>query len=236
MGIRIVLVEVFLVSFPPPLPRHHRVVYILDDFEPHHISDQKSREATDTMRTTLHLLLTLSFFQTLVNGRASVMVIPNSSQFFEYENILVSCNSSSSWEWTPWRNDTDLVKCGSGWGKLSVSTCNITTVKLSEGGVFWCQSKYGDSSNGVNISIVGGPVSLQSPAVPVTEGDNVTLICRTKMADPPSADFYKDGVFIGAESDGQMTLYNFTKSNQGAYKCGVQNKGESPESWVIMEG
>ncbi|XP_033961906.1 neural cell adhesion molecule 2-like isoform X2 [Pseudochaenichthys georgianus] len=174
-------------------------------------------------------------YSTLVNGRASVMVIPNSSQFFEYENILVSCNSSSSWEWTPWRNDTTLVKCGSGWGKLNVSTCNITTVKLSEGGVFWCQSKYGDSSNGVNISIVGGPVSLQSPAVPVTEGDNVTLTCRTKMADAPSADFYKDGVSIGAEDDGHMTLYNFTKSNQGAYKCRVQHTGESPESWVTME-
>ncbi|KAI4796438.1 hypothetical protein KUCAC02_026990 [Chaenocephalus aceratus] len=163
------------------------------------------------------------------------MVIPNSSQFFEYENILVSCNSSSSWEWTPWRNDTTLVKCGSGWGKLNVSTCNVTTVKLSEGGVFWCQSKYGDSSNSVNISIVGGPVSLQSPAVPVTEGDDVTLSCRTKMADAPSADFYKDGVSIGAEDDGHMTLYNFTKSNQGAYKCRVQHTGESPESWVTME-
>ncbi|KAL3050914.1 hypothetical protein OYC64_001233 [Pagothenia borchgrevinki] len=191
------------------------------------------------MRTTLHLLLTLSFFQTLVNGRASVMVIPNSSQFFEYENILVSCNSSSSWEWTPWRNDTDLVKCGSGWGKLNGSTCEITSVKLSEGGVFWCQSKYGDSSNGVNISIVGGPVSLQSPAVPVTEGDNVTLICRKRKADNLPVEFFKDGlkinVSIDAEDAGHMTLYNFTKSNQGAYKCRVQNKGESPESWIIME-
>ncbi|KAF3837590.1 hypothetical protein F7725_005054 [Dissostichus mawsoni] len=87
---------------------------------------------------------------------------------------------------------------------------------------------------------VRGAVSLQSPAVPVTEGDNVTLICITKKVDNLRAEFYKDGlkinVSIGAEDAGHMTLYNFTKSNQGAYKCRVQNKGESPESWIIMEG
>ncbi|KAF3855496.1 hypothetical protein F7725_016219 [Dissostichus mawsoni] len=53
--------------------------------------------------------------------------------------------------------------------------------------------------------------------LPLMEGDNVTLTCRTKMADPPSADFYKDGVSIRNVSD------------EGLYKCRVQNR-ESPES------
>ncbi|KAK5848061.1 hypothetical protein PBY51_005713 [Eleginops maclovinus] len=182
---------------------------------------------------TLRLLLTLSFFQTSVDCHASVMVIPNRSQFLEYEKILVRCEGSSSWEWTPWRNSTGLMKCGAGWGKKNSSTCEIASVKRSEGGVYWCQSKYGDSSNSVKITIAGGSVSLHSPAIPVTEGDNVTLICETNIVNPQSAQFYKDGFLLG-EAAGHMTLYNFTKSNEGAYKCNI-GRNESPESWITME-
>ncbi|KAF3837597.1 hypothetical protein F7725_005061 [Dissostichus mawsoni] len=64
----------------------------------------------------------------------------------------------------------------------------------------------------------GGSVILQSPVLPVMEGDNVTLTCRTKMADPPSADFYKDGVSIRNESDGHMTLHHVNRSDEGLYK------------------
>ncbi|KAF3855489.1 hypothetical protein F7725_016212 [Dissostichus mawsoni] len=72
-------------------------------------------------------------------------------------------------------------------------------------------------------------VMSASPVLPVMEGDDVTLTCRTKMADPPSADFYKDGVSIRNESDGHMTLHHVNRSDEGLYKCRVQNR-ESPES------
>ncbi|XP_063757024.1 sialoadhesin-like [Eleginops maclovinus] len=63
------------------------------------------------------------------------------------------------------------------------------------------------------------------------EGDDVTLICRTKMAASPlPADFYKDGVSLRTESAGHMTLHHVSRSDEGLYKCRVQNKGESPES------
>ncbi|KAF3855510.1 hypothetical protein F7725_016233 [Dissostichus mawsoni] len=76
---------------------------------------------------------------------------------------------------------------------------------------------------------------LQSPVLPVMEGDDVTLTCRTKMADPPSADFYKDGVSIRNESDGHMTLHHVSRSDEGLYKCRVQNR-ESPESRLSVSG
>ncbi|KAF3855505.1 hypothetical protein F7725_016228, partial [Dissostichus mawsoni] len=76
---------------------------------------------------------------------------------------------------------------------------------------------------------------MQSPVLPVMEGDDVTLICRTKMADPPSADFYKDGVSIRNESDGHMTLHHVSRSDEGLYKCRVQNR-ESPESRLSVSG
>ena len=75
----------------------------------------------------------------------------------------------------------------------------------------------------------GGSVILQSPALPVMEGDDVTLTCRTKMADNLTAEFYKDGVSIRTESDGHMTLLHVNMSDEGLYKCSVQSN-ESPES------
>ncbi|KAI4790557.1 hypothetical protein KUCAC02_034550 [Chaenocephalus aceratus] len=81
----------------------------------------------------------------------------------------------------------------------------------------------------------GGSVILQSPALPVTEGDDVTLTCRTKMADPPSADFYKDGVSIRTGSDGHMTLLHVSRSDEGLYTCRVQGKA-SPESRLSVSG
>ncbi|KAL3050937.1 hypothetical protein OYC64_001252 [Pagothenia borchgrevinki] len=99
-----------------------------------------------------------------------------------------------------------------------------------DSGVYWCESTEGSTSNTITITVSGGSVILQSPVLPVIEGDNVTLTCRTKMADPPSADFYKDGVSIRNESDGHMTLHHVNRSDEGLYKCRVQNKSESPES------
>lgn len=78
---------------------------------------------------------------------------------------------------------------------------------------------------------------LQSPVLPVTEGDDVTLHCRT--SDPTSnltATFYKDGSPIGAEPAGHMTLRPVSRSDEGLYKCHVLSHGESPSSWLFVTG
>nr|XP_033962402.1 high affinity immunoglobulin gamma Fc receptor I-like [Pseudochaenichthys georgianus] len=107
-----------------------------------------------------------------------------------------------------------------------------------DSGEYWCESTGGSTSNTVTITVSGGSggsVILQSPALPVTEGDDVTLTCRTKMADPPSADFYKDGVSIRNGSDGHMTLLHVSRSDEGLYKCSFQGK-ESPWSRLSVSG
>ncbi|CAK6979632.1 high affinity immunoglobulin gamma Fc receptor I-like [Scomber scombrus] len=80
-----------------------------------------------------------------------------------------------------------------------------------------------------------GSVILQSPVLPVMEGDDVTLHCKTKTSNLP-ADFYKDGSLIRTEPAGHMTIYHVSESDEGLYKCNSSSHGESPSSWISVTG
>ncbi|XP_050928774.1 sialoadhesin [Lates calcarifer] len=195
-------------------------------------------QPAETMKATL-LLLLLLIHQASAHSHASVKVVPNKSQFSEYDNILVSCEHFGSGEWTVWRYTTqslELSQCGSGWGILTSSTCEMTSVKPASSGVYWCESKHRQSSNAVSITITGGSVILQSPVLPVMEGHDVTLHCKTKTtpSNLPAA-FYKDGSLIRTEPTGHMTIHHVTKSDEGLYKCNISSDGESPPSWLLMK-
>ncbi|XP_029931552.1 uncharacterized protein LOC115376200 [Myripristis murdjan] len=80
-----------------------------------------------------------------------------------------------------------------------------------------------------------GSVVLESPVLPVTEGSDVTLRCKTKTT--PSnltADFYKNGFLFGNGSTGEMTIHSVSKSDEGFYKCSVSDSGKSPQSWLAV--
>lgn len=84
-----------------------------------------------------------------------------------------------------------------------------------------------------------GSVILESPVLPVIEGDSVTLCCRSKAllsACSLRADFYKDGFLIGTTSTRNMTIHNVSKSHKGLYKCNIGGSGYSPESWLSVRG
>ncbi|XP_068569188.1 sialoadhesin-like [Cebidichthys violaceus] len=192
------------------------------------------------MKATLLLLLLVSVGWTSAYSRASVTVAPNKSQFSEYEKISVSCEQTSSAGWTVWRYTTEdmkLSQCEVGWGERTSSTCVIKITKLSDSGMYWCRSKHGDNSNTVNITVVSQTVEsvLMSPVLPITEGHDVTLSCKTKKrSSNPRASFYKDDSFIGTEPEGHMTIRNFSKSHEAAYKCNISGGFSSP-SWLLME-
>ncbi|MED6285499.1 hypothetical protein CHARACLAT_029944 [Characodon lateralis] len=66
------------------------------------------------------------------------------------------------------------------------------------------------------------------------EGDDVTLSCQTKTPSNLPAAFFKDGVFIGNESSGDITLHCVSSSDEGLYKCYISGDGESPSSWISV--
>ncbi|KAL4008178.1 hypothetical protein ACER0C_002030 [Sarotherodon galilaeus] len=89
----------------------------------------------------------------------------------------------------------------------------------------------------VNLTVTGGSVILQSPVLPVMEGDDVTLLCKTKTtpSNLPAA-FYKDGSLIRKQPTGHMTIQHVSRSDEGLYKCDISGHGESPSSWITVTG
>ncbi|XP_053199245.1 Fc receptor-like B [Scomber japonicus] len=155
---------------------------------------------------------------------------------FKGESVSLSCEEDdSSAGWKLRRNTTrDTRKeCGDGWGMQVSSTCVISVTFPSHSGVYWCESREGATSNSINITVTGGPVILQSPVLPVMEGDDVTLHCKTKTYNLP-AGFYKDGSLIRTEPAGHMTIHHVSKSDEGLYKCNISSHGESPSSWISV--
>uniref|UniRef100_A0AAZ1XGS1 Ig-like domain-containing protein n=1 Tax=Oreochromis aureus TaxID=47969 RepID=A0AAZ1XGS1_OREAU len=127
------------------------------------------------------------------------------------------------------------TQCGDGWGKPAGSSCNITMMVPHDSGVYWCESREGPISNMVNLTVTGGSVILQSPVLPVMEGDDVTLLCKTKTtpSNLPAA-FYKDGSLIRKQPTGHMTIQHVSRSDEGLYKCDISGHGESPSSWITV--
>nr|XP_046174379.1 Fc receptor-like protein 5 isoform X2 [Oncorhynchus gorbuscha] len=169
---------------------------------------------------------------------ASLSVSPDRSQFFKYESVSLSCEvqgNSAGWRLKRSTVSGDRSDCGRKWGKPQGSSCIVSLIP-SDSGVYWCESGSGEHSNAVNITVHAGAVILESPALPVTEGDSVTLSCRYQVTPSDlTADFYKDGSLIRAETTGEITIPAVSKSDEGLYKC-TNSEGESPESWMTVTG
>lgn len=79
---------------------------------------------------------------------------------------------------------------------------------------------------------------LESPALPVMEGDDVTLRCRNrnKTTSNLKAAFYKDGLLIKNTTTGEMIIHSITKSDEGLYRCNIFEAGKSADSWLAVRG
>ncbi|XP_042368253.1 low affinity immunoglobulin gamma Fc region receptor III-like [Plectropomus leopardus] len=164
-------------------------------------------------------------------------IVPSRLQLFEYESVTFNCesfNGSTGWEVVR-RVNGEFTSCAAKWRRYSGSTCAIRNSYQSDSGEYWCRTGAGGRSNGVNVTVTAGSVILESPVLPVMEGDAATLSCRTK-ADSSNftADFYKDGLFVGSGSEGEMTIHSVSKSDEGLYKCHIYDCGESPASWLAV--
>ncbi|XP_072232424.1 low affinity immunoglobulin gamma Fc region receptor III-like [Leuresthes tenuis] len=175
---------------------------------------------------------------------ATLIISPDRLQFFQHDFLTLRCQvSGPSDSWTVMRNTSSasFQPCQSGWGLQHGLTCAVSRVyPNTDSGVYWCQSKEGQCSNVLNIRVSSGTVILESPALPVKEGDRVTLRCshkerraRESLSDF-DAIFRKDGVFVGEQAKGSLILPRVSKANEGFYKCEHPTKGESPQSWLAV--
>uniref|UniRef100_A0A669DF78 Ig-like domain-containing protein n=1 Tax=Oreochromis niloticus TaxID=8128 RepID=A0A669DF78_ORENI len=170
--------------------------------------------------------------------QARLTVSPSSSQVFEGDFVSLSCEEDdSSAGWTLRRNTSKekSSQCGIDWGRSAGSSCIVSHIISWDSGVYWCESREGPISNMVNLTVTGGSVILQSPVLPVMEGDDVTLLCKTKTtpSNLPAA-FYKDGSLIRKQPTGHMTIQHVSRSDEGLYKCDISGHGESPSSWITV--
>lgn len=80
---------------------------------------------------------------------------------------------------------------------------------------------------------------LESPALPVAEGDEVVLRCsaETPSSSTPSSSalssFYRDGVLIRRSSTGTLPIHSISMAEGGVYRCST-GAGESPESQLTV--
>nr|XP_024655469.1 Fc receptor-like protein 5 [Maylandia zebra] len=170
---------------------------------------------------------------------ATLSIHPGRSVFFYYETVTLSCTVPGNFSsWTVKRNTStrSSVSCET-WGQLNGSSCTIKGVYPSDSGVYWCESDSRECSNTINITVTTG-VILQGPAVPLTEGDSVTLNCsyKEKYAKESTSNFstafYRNGTFFEKKPEGRLGLIHVSKENEAFYKCVHPTKGQSPEVWL----
>ncbi|XP_051251128.1 sialoadhesin-like isoform X2 [Dicentrarchus labrax] len=111
---------------------------------------------------------------------------------------------------------------------------SIDSVSRSDEGLYRCKFFGVGESAESWLAVRAAPVILESPALPVMEGDPVTLRCRKKSSNL-TADFYKDGFLIGNSSTGEMIIHNVSKSDEGLYKCRISGAGESAENRLAVK-
>ncbi|KAL4007948.1 hypothetical protein ACER0C_001800 [Sarotherodon galilaeus] len=164
-------------------------------------------------------------------------VVPNRSQFFEYEAVTFHCEGVSHYNVVHTLRGK-IKSCSNTNEKTATgSSCSIKNLYTEESGELLCETGGGEKSNIINITVTAGSVILESPAVPVMEGEAVTLSCRNKTTSSSfTAEFYKDGIPIRNSSTGNMTIGRVSKSDEGLYKCSISSAGESPVSWLKVTG
>ncbi|XP_071371553.1 Fc receptor-like protein 5 [Centroberyx affinis] len=165
---------------------------------------------------------------------ASVTVSPNRTQHFSSESVSLSCEGNSTeWRVKRFTEGGYLTHCSSNWGSMTGSKCNIIDIRSSA--VYWCESGSGEFSNAVNITGQCASLILVSPVHPVTEGDSVTLGCKSRTGPLLSnVDFYQNDKLIQNETRGEMTIHAVSKSDEGFYKC-KYSRTESPQSWMAVK-
>ncbi|CAN9509340.1 unnamed protein product [Ophioblennius macclurei] len=167
----------------------------------------------------------------------SLKVQPNRAQFFVHDSFLLGCDSEGNpSDWRVRRMTKDSVEedlCSS-----SDQDCLLDLLYPADSGLYWCEREDGELSDALDVVVTGGAVILDSPALPVTEGETVTLICQSRDQNSSSSTsrFYKNDALIGSSSTGNLSVFGVSRSDQGLYRCNMSGVGESALSRLTVRG
>ncbi|MBN3301570.1 FCGR1 protein, partial [Amia calva] len=140
--------------------------------------------------------------------------LKNSAHKLQYRYVREGRVVKSSWE------DTYTIK-----------------VRQGDGGKYHCEAEAAgkgiySTSNDVEITVTDHKVILQTPPLPLTEGDNVTLVCRDKST---SSSFYKDNKkLLSDTTQNILRISPVRKDAEGMYRC--QHSLDSEEVQISVRG
>ncbi|XP_049423570.1 uncharacterized protein LOC125883383 [Epinephelus fuscoguttatus] len=179
--------------------------------------------------------------------RATIDVVSHSrSQFFNGETFSVSCQlPDDDTQWKMMRfNDFvgNITECPNQVSSGRRLSCTVRSEFPWADVLYWCETPAGERSNALNITTMAGVmVALESPSLPVLEGEDVMLRClhknRTtnKITSNFGAIFYRNHRRIRVTTEGDLTLTAVTKADEGIYKCRHPVDGPSHESWITIK-
>ncbi|XP_071315702.1 low affinity immunoglobulin gamma Fc region receptor III-A-like [Trachinotus anak] len=150
----------------------------------------------------------------------------------EGQSVTLRCRNKK----TSTNHIADFYRYGLHTGTGYNGEMTIHSVSKSDEGPYKCRlSGAGESAESwLTVRVVA--VILVAPVLPVLEGEAVTLHCMNMVTSNVTADFYKDGLFIGRSSNGNVTLHTVSRSDEGLYKCSISGAGESAESRLTVRG
>ncbi|CAK6982044.1 low affinity immunoglobulin gamma Fc region receptor II-like [Scomber scombrus] len=171
-----------------------------------------------------------------VSDAVFLRITPNRQQHFQLASVSLNCDGiDDSIQLRGIRTNDKFTPACQIKRTQTGSFCTIDRAFPGDSGEYWCETNGGERSNSISITVTGGSVILESPVLPVTEGDNVTLRCRDKKNSTNlQADFYKDGVLMQSSPVAEMTINSVSKSDEGLYRCSISDGGTSPESWLAV--
>ncbi|XP_039885328.1 low affinity immunoglobulin gamma Fc region receptor II-like isoform X2 [Simochromis diagramma] len=169
----------------------------------------------------------------------SLSVSPNLQQFFTAASVSLTCEGQlGSDGWTVKRDTGSATEsCGAGgrgFGRINGPSCLFNEFEPVSG-VYWCEGEAGEKSEEVNITVSDKEVILESPALPVRTGSDVTLRCKKKTGGTAAAYFYFNGRPVGPTSEHIITI-NVQQSDEGLYWCSTDEFGSSPQSFLRVKG
>ncbi|XP_026019190.1 uncharacterized protein LOC113019639 [Astatotilapia calliptera] len=164
----------------------------------------------------------------------SLRIVPNRLQFFEYESVIFYCEDAVYWE-VVHNSKGKINSCSHNNQGKAGSLCIIKSVYPDDGGERWCETKGANRSDSINITVTAGSVVLESPAVPVMQGEAVTLRCKNKSVSSNfTSNFYKDGAHVHSSATEDMIIHRVSKSDEGLYTFNISGGGQSLESWLSV--